>query len=448
MALGSYTITLSDDNMAAWIRFHTEAPIPLAQLQSDIAAASIVYGIDQFFIADLAEARQSGQDYCIASGTAAEEGLEYGFSLRTTHPPKRLPGGRVDFYNLDTVQNVLQQQILVTKIPPHACAPGRTVCGGILAPSGREAPLPTPGSHVAVAEDGMSLIALTNGHPVLVDDVLSVEPTYTVEGDVDFSVGNLTCVGHVVVMGDIKNGFSIKGAQNITIHGVVDGGSIDAGGSVYLSSNTFGRHKSHIKSAASVEGVYVDATVVEARKDIRLQRGARHSDLHAGGSILVQGDAGHIIGGTVRSHGRILTQNLGSEHEVPTHVEILPAAYDTATSTTFLAHINAILEEDRMCLEQGLARDMPAAQIEAITTRLHQCRQAADCLTSYVRERQRLLPILPLQLGTIVATGTVYPGVTVCIGDASWLVKEPMHSVMFCKIEGAVQVRTLEEPWA
>lgn len=444
MPVGPYTMTLSADDMTAWICFQTDTPMPLAQLQDDLAAAGIVYGIDQFLLADLAEAHQPGTSYQIAQGSPAEEGLEYGFCLNTERTPRRLPDGRVDFYNLDVVQNVLQQQVLVTKVSPELRQAGRTVCGEAIPASCSDMPLPKPGSQVALTEDGESLIALANGHPVLVDKILSVESTYMVEGDVDFSVGNLTCVGRVVVTGDVKNGFSIRGAQEVTIHGVVDGGGIDAGGAVSLYGNVFGQHKSQITSAASVEGTYVDAATVEARKDITLLRGARHSHLHAGGSVLVKGDEGHIIGGTVQAHGRILSHHLGSEREVPTHVEILPGAYDTATSTTYLTYINAILEDDRMCIEQGLDDHTPAEHLEKLRDLLHQCRSAVHCLSTYVQKRQRLLPTMPLQIGTIVATGTVYPGVTVRIGNASWLVREPMTDVMFCKVDGAVQVKALE----
>jgi uncharacterized protein len=444
MAIGPYTITLSDDEMTAWLCFHTDAPVSLTQLQNDLTATGVVHGIDQFLLADLAEAHQPGASYCIARGLPPEDGLDYGFSLSTERTPKRLQDGRVDFYNLNVVQNVLQQQVLVTKVPPSARQAGCTVRGTAVPPSDHDVPLPQPGAHVALSADGTSLIALSNGYPVFVDNVLSVETTYTVAGDVDFTTGNLTCVGHVVVAGDVKSNFSIKGAQDVTVYGVTDGGTIDAGGDVYLHGNVFGQHKSHITCAASVHGAYIDAATVRARQDILLVRGARHSDLYAGGSVLIKGDAGHIIGGIVRAHGRILSHNLGSERAVPTQVEILPGAYDTATSTTFLNFIRAVLQDDSACLAQDLHRPELAEQLAELRDLLHQGQHAVHCLSTYLQKRQRLLPIMPLQIGTVIATGTVYPGVTVCIGNTSFLVREPLLGVMFCKIDNAIQMRVLE----
>ena len=448
MTAAPYTITLSDDGMAAWLRFHTDAPLPLSQIHHDLTAAGILHGVDKFLLADLAEAHVAGHTYCIAQGTPPEDDLQYGFALQTTHTPRRLPDGRVDFYNLNTVQNVIQQQVLVTKIPLEACASGTNVLGQTIPPTGHDLPLPQPGPNVAFDAEANALIALTNGYPVLVDNVLRVDNTHTVDGDIDFSVGNLTCVGHIEITGDVKNGFSIHGAQNVRVHGIVDGGSIDAGGIVQLYGNVFGHHKSHIKSAGTVEGMLIDAATVEARKDITLLRGTRHSDLYAGGGLFIKGDGSHIIGGTVRAHGRILTHNLGSEHEIPTCVEILPGAYDLLTSLSFLTNIDAILSDDSALLAQGLLQETSPERIPEVTTVLQHCKDAVDRLISYVRQRQQIFPIVPLQLGTVVVTGTVYPGVTVSIGGASLVIRQPMQSVMFCKIDGAVQARPLEEPCA
>lgn len=430
--------------MTAWLCFHVDAPVPLEQLQTDLAAAAIVYGIDQFLLADLAAAHEPGISYCIARGSQPDDGLEYGFCLNTERTPRRLADGRVDFYNLDTVQNVLQQQILVAKVPPTARQAGHTVRGAIIPPTQEDVSLPAPGVDVALSPDGTCLIALTNGYPVLVDNVLHLETTYTVAGNVDFVTGNLTCVGHVAVSGDVKSGFSIKSAQDVTVHGVVDGGGIDAGGTACLYGNVFGQHKSRIASAASVHGTYITAATVEARKDIVLERGARHSNLYAGGSVLVKGNEGHIIGGTVRAHERVLSHHLGCEREIPTQIDILPGGYNITTGATFLAYLEAILQDDDNGLTQGLYDHIPTAHVEELRHLLRQGHNAVQCLTAYLQARQRMLPIVPLQIGTVVATGTVHPGVTVCIGNASLLVREPITGVMFCNVDNAIQMRALE----
>ena len=122
--------------------------------------------------------------------------------------------------------------------------------------------------HHALSKDGLGLIAQINGYPTLVDSCLHVDPTYTLDGDVDFATGNVTCIGHLVITGDVKAGFNVKGAQNVTVFGVVDGGEIDAGGSVLLHGNLFGQHKSHVQCGESFRGTYVDAIGLQQNLDL------------------------------------------------------------------------------------------------------------------------------------------------------------------------------------
>jgi uncharacterized protein (DUF342 family) len=437
-----YTLRLADDEMEAWICFTTDVPVSLKQLQQDLAAAGIVSGIDHFLLQDLAEAHQPGEHYRIAQGIPPEDGLEYFFSRRREQAPKRLPNGQVDFYNLETIQNVVQQQILIAKIPPHASQPGKTVTGKLLPPAAQEVPLPQAGRNVARSEDGQALSALVNGYPVLSDNVLSVETTYTLEGDVDFSVGNITCVGNVVVTGDVKSGFSIKCAQDVVTHGVVDAATIDAGGTVYLYGNVFGRQKGYIRSAADVQGIYVDATTIEACKDIVLRHGARNSQLRAGRSVLIQG-SGHLRGGTVQAYERILSHDLGSASGVATRVEILPGAFDEGIQSRFLQHLEAMLKEDSAWLEEHRNLDLTPEHMQVMRNTLCHSQTAVQTLSTYFQQRRQLRTSTPLHVGTIVATGTVYPGVTLCIGGVLLSITRPLTGVMFAKVEGTIHVKTL-----
>jgi uncharacterized protein (DUF342 family) len=443
-----YTLRRTDDEMEAWICFATDAPVPLEQLQQDLAAAGIVYGIDHFLLQDLSEAHQPGEHYRIAQGVLPESGLEYFFSRRRERTPKRLPDGQVDFYNLETIQNVVQQQILIAKIPPHASQPGKTVTGKLLPPAAQEVPLPQAGRNVARSEADQTLRALVNGYPVLSDNVLSVETTYTLEGDVDFSVGNMTCVGNVVVTGGVKSGFSIKCAQDVIMHGVVDAATIDAGGMVYLYSNVFGRQKGYIRSAVDVQGIYVDATTIEAGKDIVLRRGARHSQLRAGRSVLIQG-GGHLLGGIVQAYECILSHDLGSASGVATRVEILPSAFDEGIQGQFLQHLEALLKEDSAWLEEHRHLGFIVEHVQVMRDTLHRSQTAVQALSTYFQQRRQLRTSTSLRVGTIVATGTVHPGVTVCIGGAVLPITQPLTGVLFAKVEGTIHVKTLalQEEW-
>jgi uncharacterized protein (DUF342 family) len=444
MSEQSYSITVSDDAMEAWLCFATETPLPLAHLHDALAQAGVVYGVNDFLLQDLAEAHQPGYRYRIAQGTPPEEGLEYCFTPQPDRAPRRLADGRVDFYNLNTMQNVVRQQILVAQIPPDARQPGRTVTGTEIPPTKQVLPLPRAGSNVALSADGRTLTALINGYPVLSDNSLHVESSYTLQGDVDLTVGNLTCIGDVVIAGDVKYDLSVRCARDVTVHGVVDGGHIEAAGAVYLYGNLLGQQKSQIRSAGSVSGLYVDGATIDSQQDIILRRGVRRSHLRAGKSVLVQGNASAIVGGTVQAGVRIVSHDIGSEREMPTRLEILPGIFDVALQERFIAHLETLLTEDQRQLAQAEALAVGSHAIRTFQTLLQQCRQALPQFVAYLQMRHGILPPLPVYTGTIVATGTVYPGVTICIGNASLVLTGPMRHVMFYYAAGSIQSTALD----
>jgi uncharacterized protein len=439
-----YAITISDDDMEAWLCFSTDASIPLVQLDTAIAAAGIVHGVDQFLLQDLAAAHQAGYDYRIAQGTPPKDGLEYFFTRHRARAPRRLANGQVDFYNLDTVQNVVQHQILVAQRAPDGRTPGRTVTGKAIPPRDQVFPLPRAGPNVAVSADGTALMALINGYPVLSEEHLRVDPCYTLQGDVDLAVGHLTCIGDLVVAGDVKYGFHVRCARNISVHGIVDGGSIEAGGSVYLYGNVLGQQKSYIRSAGSISGTYVDAATVESQQDITLTRGVRRSHLRAGRSVMMQGDHSNILGGTVQAFERILAYDIGSAREVPTRVEILPGLFDAAIQERFIAHLATLLAEDQRQLTNAETFPVGPDALTALHTLLQRCRDSLPQFVEYFQIRHGIFPPLPRYTGTVIVLGTVYPGVTICIGNVSYTLPQPMTRVQFYHTDGRIQGQSLD----
>ncbi|MGE3536485.1 MAG: DUF342 domain-containing protein [Candidatus Tectimicrobiota bacterium] len=434
MSVAPCTVRIAADEMAAWLDFATDMPCPVEELQMVLARAGVQHGIDTFLLHDLAIAHQAGRSYCVAQGTLPTAALRYTFPRMPQSTPKRLPNGQVDFYNLGTIPNVRQQQVLVARVPRAERRPGQRVTGQAILAADQDESLPLPGANVALSAAGEALIALCHGYAMLRDGVLSVEATYTIEGDVDFSVGNVVCVGDLIVMGDVQSGFSIQSEQQLTVYGVVEQASLAALGSVTLYGNVFGNSKARITSGASVHGAYIDAVAVEARRDIILRQGARHSHLQAGGSIVVQNDTGHLLGGSAQACERIVTHNIGSASRVPTHIEILPSIYDADKAPVVLDHLRAMLADD----EQTMAQPQPdaacaAADYVAFRATLEQCQAAVTRLENYLQVRRRVVPDIPGLRGAVVATGTVYPGVTICIGGVSLPITQPLSNVVFYK---------------
>ena len=88
---------------------------------------------------------------------------------------------------------------------------------------------------VMMHEDGVTVIAAVSGRVLYVDGVLSVEDTYTVEGDVDLRVGHIDFNGFVEITGDVLDGFMVKASKGIKIHGVAGRSVLESGGDIELA---------------------------------------------------------------------------------------------------------------------------------------------------------------------------------------------------------------------
>ncbi len=98
-----------------------------------------------------------------------------------------------------------------------------------------------------IAGDGVRLIknntvavASHAGRPVLEGrrrKVLKVVPVYTVPGDVDVNVGNISFKGDIIVWGDVLERFCLKAGRDIIVHGNVIQAALYAGGDINLYKN-------------------------------------------------------------------------------------------------------------------------------------------------------------------------------------------------------------------
>ncbi|MCB1136959.1 MAG: DUF342 domain-containing protein, partial [Chlamydiia bacterium] len=81
------------------------------------------------------------------------------------------------------------------------------------------------GKNVYASDDGKQVFSKQSGHIVWKADegLIDVEPLYIVEGNVDFSEGNIIgFVGKVMIKGDVKPKFSVIAEGDIEIHGKIE----------------------------------------------------------------------------------------------------------------------------------------------------------------------------------------------------------------------------------
>lgn len=287
-------------------------------------------GIDEKLIAKLIEAGKPVRNAVIAKGKAVVNGkdgiVKVLIDLDKTAKPVITEEGSVDFRNINLIKIVDQDQLLAVKEPPTPGEDGFTVAGRIIeARPGEDIPLPR-GKNTKLSEDGLQLFAAMIGNVFIEGDVLNVENVYVVKANVDFSTGNISYPGDVVVNGDVKADFSVHTEGNIVVRGTVEAAElVSTGGNVEVKKGIIGTQqekKAKIVAGKTVSALFIQEAVVSAGKDVEVGSYILNSVIHAEKDVVALRDRGMIAGSTVFSGSCVRAKNIGSLSDTKTQIKV------------------------------------------------------------------------------------------------------------------------------
>lgn len=452
-------VTVSDDGLTAYLEIVPALggkPLTREVVEAALAGAGVTYGINWSQVEMALQQQEFPNRYVVASGKPPVDGkdayLEYRFSLdKKDSRPVELEDGRVDFYNLQLVQNVQKGDILAVKIPPQAGVPGMTVRGQPIPPKpGKDIKLPR-GKNVEVSEDETQLIAGTAGQVVVSNGKVHVLPIYEVRGDVDFTTGNIDFVGSVVVQGNVHSGFTVRAQGNIEVRGSVEAANLFAGGDVVLLRGMQGGDRGQIVAGKNVVARFLEHAIVRAGEEVLVEEAILYSQVQAGKKIDVRGKRGRIVGGLLRAGELVQARVIGSKLATKTEIEVgIQPEYREE-----LNKINASLEEKERQLDQlnkalnTLKNVLAAGKVftDEETARMQKILKTHAFLRDEIMELRKRKEQLDTLFsgdhrGRVQASEVMYPGVKITIGRTSHLVKDELAKVMFYLAEGEIREGT------
>ena len=118
------------------------------------------------------------------------------------------------------------------------------------------------GKNTELSEDGTQLLSKIEGQILVRNDKYNIEQTLTIDGNVDFSIGNLDVTGNLVVQGDICSGFEVRATGDITVNGMIEGASVVAGGNIFVRSGMNGNSKGVLTAGKDIRCKFMENTVL------------------------------------------------------------------------------------------------------------------------------------------------------------------------------------------
>ena len=313
-------VFLSKDNLTAWLLAYPPVgdgrELDREALDRELAKQQVRFGIDE----ELLEALPQNPEryfrlFLAAQGRAAVNGVDGRvIDLFPRTEERKLTvdeNNRVDYTNLDFIHNVEKDGVICRIVPPTQGEPGRTVQDqAVPAKAGKPASVPK-GRNTAVSEDGQSLVSTITGHVECSGRTIQVKPVLDIPGNVDFSVGNINFLGDVCIHGDICSGFTVRAMGNITVQGVVEACTVEAGRDLVVARGVQGDNQAVIRAQRSVFAKYLENSCVYAKMDLESEC-IINCDVYCGGGVTVRSGHSKIIGGKIHAAHEVKAGVVGS----------------------------------------------------------------------------------------------------------------------------------------
>ncbi len=443
------SLEVSPDEMKAYVT--VTAPIlsgrilEMDEINEILEGGGVVFGIMQDKMESIFEKELYNVPVLVAEGKLPKSGsnsrVEYKFHTdKTDFKFEEDETGRIDYKNLDIVQNVVAGQVLAIKTPASEGTPGRTVTNNrIEAHDGEDVPFEA-GKSTILSENGLEIIAQIAGRALVVGGVVSVDPIYEIRGDVDLNTGNIIFLGTVVVKGNINDGFTVKAAGNIEVKGSIFKAEVESDNEIIVGQGIIGKEGGMVKAGSNVFAKFVENANIKAGNDVIIKEEILHSKVDGGGRVICHGKKGMVLGGRVRAGYEISAKYLGSTAYTDTYLE---AGVDPKYKEKLLS-----LEKEREISEEQitkiaanigtLIRTKEAGGLsedkETMLKRLERAKREFDLQYSEIQEDiaelKNYLENLDTQ-GKISAKLNVFPGVDLTIKNANFVVKNDFKGVTF-----------------
>jgi uncharacterized protein (DUF342 family) len=417
-----------------------------------IRAENITFGIIESAI-ESAVTQRSAKGTVIAKGKApiAGKDAEIKFFFETGVFRKACiedDTGKIDFRQVQTIQNVTSGEVIVEKIPATKGEPGFDVRGRELPSAPGKDKTVKLGKNVEWIDDGTKIIATSGGEPTLIAGKVAVLPIHELKGDVNFDTGNINFSGNLVIRGNVESGFKVEAEGDITIYGNVDTADIKASGNLLIQGGVSGMDKAELYCGGDFSAKYIEHVNVNCEGSVTIKESIMHCQVSADSKIIVEGGKGLIVGGLIRSGEEISAKTIGSRLGTVTELDVgvkpktkqelqeLEAQLKQNTESLEKAEKAIVIlskipniPDDKKEMLQNLVKTSYAlkAQIAEVETR-HQ--EILEDIQNPSREK-----------GRIKIKETIYPGVRVTMGKTTIMIQDEVKYATLVYSEGEILIQ-------
>ena len=341
---------VAPDRSVAYFLNLPQGPNPVypeaEEMQQLLDSAGVVHGFDENhwigLLEELSRGLRSDIMIPVATSTPPQAGhdaeFEWAVTLDASTAGTIMEDGSIDFRERKLIAAVEEGDLLGVLHRAKPGVPGVDVMGGTIS-----APQPTNVEvvadqriYAATTEGGTEYRAASNGGVTHDFDYrrgrlrrhrrprLGITPISIINGDVDYSTGNIDFTGNVIINGSVMPLFSVKTTGSVSIGGYVEAGAaISAGGDVVVGGGIVGVNTT-VVAGGSVLAKFIQEADIRAANDVRVGAYAFNATIRTQGTLEVlgrgEGKARALVGGLAWARDRMVLKSVGSPYNTGTRL--------------------------------------------------------------------------------------------------------------------------------
>lgn len=444
-------VQISETKMRAYIIISAPRPggydLDVDQIRSILKSHNVIVGIKEDVIDKILDYPEYDTPIWIAEGIKVVNGVDasitYHFNTSKKKEFHEQNNGQIDFRSMNNIQNVTAGQILATKNLATTGEPGRTVTGEIIYNKPGKDLILQEGKNTKVSDDGLNIVALTNGQVNYSAGKVNVDEVYIVQGDVNLKTGHISFLGNVIVTGSVEDNFNITAEGNIEIKGSVGKCRLEAKGNITVSQGIMGKDEAYIKAGECLYAKFIQqVSKVEVGDSVYVQDAIMQSYVDATKEICCVGKRATIVGGDLRAGETIKSGTIGSQSGTETIIEVGIDPKKRQELMEALAEQEAAykkLEEVQVNFSglQNLKKQMrdkfPKEKEEIYKNLSEEINRLNDVIAKMevvIGELNQYLAMLKGK-GSVIATKIVYPQVKIYIKNSMLPIRTEYKKIQF-----------------
>lgn len=323
-----FRIRVTPDKMQAYLSVGVPdncREITTEDLLKALEDRNIKYGINEKEIERCCSLKSFFSEIFCAQGKmpiAGQDGtMSFLFEINPEPKPAVRADGSTDYHDMGIIQSVKKDQVLCTRTMPIPGEDGIDVFGEVVAfKPGAEKRFGN-GKNTYISDNELELRAEIDGCINYKNNLVTIDDTFTVRGNVDNATGDINFCGNVVVTGDVREGFKVHSGNNVTISGMVEGATIWAQGDMQITQGMNGMNTGCLYCGGNIKSKYFQNTEILCQGDVTADYYLNASVI-SGGTITASGSKGLILGGTHQAGKEVVAKTIGADSYLSTSVTI------------------------------------------------------------------------------------------------------------------------------